>query len=198
MGRIKRGVFFYSRDVCISLQHMWFWYYKINRIEKNRNVKKKKFRSANLQHCKITLNLENFSFLNHGHYLPLLDTCIFFFLLLCLMMRFIQYDKIFRNSILWITYKMSFNAYVNDFELVDLIGIRKNKSPKYRSHSGSLSIGPREWWGILWFNQKIDIFVLHHSCILELTLITDWKQIKNYKEGREDQEYTKKLMAWIT
>lgn len=78
-------------------------------------------------------------------------------------MRFIQYDKILRNSILWITYKMSFNVYVNDFELVDLIGIRKNKSPKYRSHSGSLSIGPREWWGILWFNQKIDIFVLHAS-----------------------------------
>lgn len=103
---------------------------------------------------------------------------LLFFLLLCLMMRFIQYDKIFRNSILWITYKMSFNVYVNDFELVDLIGIRKNKSPKYRSHSGSLSIGPREWWGILWFNQKIDIFVLHHSCILELTLITDWKQKK--------------------
>lgn len=36
---------------------------------------------------------------------------------------------------------MSFNVYVNDFELVDLIGIRKNKSPKYRSHSGSLSMG---------------------------------------------------------
>lgn len=88
---------------------------------------------------------------------------LLFFLSLCLMMRFIQYDKIFRNSILWITYKMSFNVYVNDFELVDLIGIRKNKSPKYRSHSGSLSIGPREWWGILWFNQKIDIFVLHAS-----------------------------------
>lgn len=43
------------------------------------------------------------------------------------MMRFIQYDKIYRNSILWITKKMSFNVYVNDFELVDLIGIRKNK-----------------------------------------------------------------------
>lgn len=157
---------------------------------------RKKFRSANLQHCKITLNLENFSFLNHGHYLPLLDTCIFFFLLLCLMMRFIQYDKIFRNSILWITYKMSFNVYVNDFELVDLIGIRKNKSPKYRSHSGSLSIGPREWWGILWFNQKIDIFVLHHSCILELTLITDWKQKKNYKEGREDQANGVNYIIW--
>lgn len=36
---------------------------------------------------------------------------------------------------------MSFNVFVNDFELVDLIGIWKNKLLKYWSYSGLLFIG---------------------------------------------------------
>lgn len=109
-------------------------------------------------------------------------------------MRFIQYDKIFRNSILWITYKMSFNVYVNDFELVDLIGIRKNKSPKYRSHSGSLSIGPREWWGDTLIQPENWYFCtasfMHFRININHRLEAKKKIIRKVVKI--------KLMAWIT